>query len=49
MKKHVLKAINGFGEDTVRNATTPESNNLFKLRESLSLSKNKSDVFFILW
>lgn len=45
MKKHILKAIETFDEDITRNAATPASSNLFKIRESPELTKEKADNF----
>jgi hypothetical protein len=45
MKKHILKAIETFDEDITRNAATPASSNLFKIRESPKLTEEKADNF----
>jgi len=45
MKKHTLKAINSFGEDITRNASTPANPYLFKVRDAPKLSEEKADIF----
>jgi len=45
MKKHTLKAINSFGEDITRNASTPANPYLFKGRDAPKLSEEKADIF----
>jgi hypothetical protein len=45
MKKHILKAIKTFDEDITRNAANPATSNLFKIRESLALTKARVDNF----
>ena len=45
MKKHILKAIETFDEDITRNAANLATSNLFKIRESLALTKARVDNF----
>ena len=45
MKKHILKAIDTFDEDITRNAATPATSYLFKVRESPLLSEPKAENF----
>ena len=45
MKKYILKAINSFGEDITRNASTPANPYLFKVRDAPKLSEEKADIF----
>ena len=45
MEKHILKAMDTFGEDIVRNATTPATSYLFNVRDSELLSEEKADIF----
>ena len=39
MKKHISKAVDTFDEDITRNAATPATSYLFKVRESPELSE----------
>ena len=45
MKKHILRAMETFPEDIVRDAATPAANHLFNVRETEPLSEEKADVF----
>jgi hypothetical protein len=45
MKKHILKACEEFLEDITRNAMTPASNYLFKIRDVKKLSSEKAENF----
>ena len=45
MKKHILKAIDTFDEDITRNAATPATSYLFKVRESPLISEPKAENF----
>jgi hypothetical protein len=45
MKKHILKAIDTFKDDIVRNAATPATNYLFKVRDVPKLDKKKAENF----
>ena len=45
MKKHILKAMDTFDEDISRNAATPATSYLFKVRESPALSEARADSF----
>ena len=45
MKKHVLKAINSFNEDLIRDAATPATNHLFKVRDVPKLDEKKAENF----
>jgi hypothetical protein len=45
MKKHILKAIEEFGEDIIRNATTPAANYLFQVRDVPMLSEELAEKF----
>ncbi len=47
MKNHTLKAINSFGEDITRNASTPANPYLFKVRDAPKFSEEKGDIFHI--
>ena len=45
MKKHILKAINTFSEDITRDAATPATSYLFKIREVDKLDEKKAENF----
>ena len=45
MKKHISKAVDTFDEDITRNAATPATSYLFKVRESPELSEARADNF----
>ena len=45
MKKHISKAVDTFDEDITRNAATPATSYLFKVRKSPELSEARADNF----
>jgi hypothetical protein len=45
MKKHILKAINTFSEDITRDAATPATSYLFKIREVDKIDEKKAENF----
>lgn len=46
MKKHMLKAMEAYGENITRNASTPAKPCLFNIRESPKLPEAKADMFY---
>ena len=47
MKKHILKALDMFLDDITRDAATPATSYLFKIRESSSkLNEERADNFY---